>query len=141
MAPPLSVQKRFPWLLEKGSRVPFEELVHVFEAGTFEEECRDILSLFDNLGLEVGCKFARSGMPSVADKLQDPVGWYRQEVRRIPEMDSASEMRFCMGLEFLILGYFYVELPDGITKLVHDLYCLVPILLLFRSFFSDKSLY
>ncbi len=101
MVPAPSAQKRFPWLLEKGSRVPFEELVHVFEAGTFEEDCRDMLSLFDDFGLEVGCKFARSGMPSVANKLQDPVGWYRQEVRRIPEMDQASEMRFCMGLEFL----------------------------------------
>ena len=40
-------------------------------------------------------------MPASADKGRDPVGWYRQEVRRIPTMEKPGEMRFCMGLEFL----------------------------------------
>ncbi len=101
MKPPLRTRKGHKWPPPGTRTVPFEELVHHFEPESFEGTSRGLLALFDERDLAVDCRFARSGMPASADKGRDPVGWYRQEVRRIPTMEKPGEIRFCMGLEFL----------------------------------------
>jgi len=73
------------------------DLAQGLTAETFDREAPRILRALDRDHVQVDLSFARRKPASAA---RDP---YRQDISRIPLMDRAEELRFCMGLELLTL--------------------------------------
>ena len=90
--------------------IPLSALADGLTPETFDLEAPRILQKLDQDEVWIGLNFVRR-QPSAAAR--DP---YRLDISRIPLMDRAEELRFCMGLELLSLRLQKAKREAGLPE-------------------------
>ncbi|RMH04731.1 MAG: sigma-70 family RNA polymerase sigma factor [Planctomycetota bacterium] len=81
--------------------IPFDRLAEGLTPDTFDDQAPGLVARLDRRRVRVVFDFPRKPLPLRSGRRVDPMGFYRQEVLRIPAMDREEEIRFCMALEIL----------------------------------------
>ncbi len=85
----------------RSPEIPFEEILASLEVESFDRDAARLMARLDRRSMRVAFDFPRLPLPAGSSSPRSLLGYYRQEVQRIPQMDREEERRLCMGVEFL----------------------------------------
>ncbi len=80
---------------------PFDELLTELDVEQFDLQVKRIIRRLDRRNLSIQFCFKRIDPPGGTKLSSNLMGFYRQEVQRIPSMSRQEETQFCMGIELL----------------------------------------